>query len=181
MTVFIDEILLSIYWRKWFNFSTSLPFCSFSLKIVKNWMEGILCFVNITLGDATEKRTTQLKTFKNFFILWSQVRGRSESYWWETFYLYGFLALVLQVFHLAERAAAWWTRRTARTRRTSGEEDCLIVPAQPRVDWTLTGGQGDCSLLSRLSTSSNIFLPSPHHLSLQSSLNKIFLTNLGRK
>ena len=47
----------------------------------------------------------------------------------DCFYLYGFLALVLQVFHLAESAEVWWTRRT---RKTSREEDCIVL-GPPRV------------------------------------------------
>ena len=108
-------------------------------------MEGILCFINITLGEETERRTTQLKTFKNF-LLSGQVGARERELLMSDLiysYSHGFLALVLQVFHLAERAEDWWTSRRRRTRR---EVDCIVLSrARRRLETDWRSGDSLCS------------------------------------
>ena len=148
-------------------------------------MEGILCFISISLGDATEQRTTQLKTFKNFFTL--EAGEGSESYWCETYWL--FLSLR-------------FSGASSPGVPSGGECGCL-VDQQDQEDqqrgglhcpgaaegWRLTGGLETalCSHGYQHPPPSSSLPPSPPHLSLP-LLNTLachrtteFWSNHGRK
>ena len=89
-------------------------------------------------------------------------RGRATDLRLLNSYSHGFLALVLQVFHLAERAEDWSTTRTRRTRRRR-EVECIVSRARLGLETDWRSGETALNILHHHPPSS---LLSPPHLSL---------------
>ena len=124
-------------------------------------MEGILCFISITLGDATEQRTTQLKTFKNFFTLEPAGRWEAGTIYSDYLWSYRFIFTVFWRWFSRCSTGPRDLRRGGQSGPAGGSETRRRTALwwRPVRVWRLTGGLDHCH---RLSTSSTVILLSPH-------------------